>query len=211
MKRFGRWFTILLIGLTVGGCVDGQTDSAATSAQTVETIVSFRHAEKPPAGLGQLTCRGLNRALALPAVLLAKYGAPQFVFAPNPTQKVDGKDHDEYFYVRPLTTIEPTAIRCGLPVNTQFGYLEIKGLETELQKPEYQGATVFVAWEHYQLDDFVKDLVKSHGGDAAEVPAWPHDDFDSIFVVKITRSEGRESVHFTIDHENLNNLSDTCP
>ena len=45
-------------------------------------------------------------------------------------------------------TIEPTAIRCGLPVNTQFGYREIKGLEDELEKPEYQNATILIAWEH---------------------------------------------------------------
>ena len=214
MKRFGQCLTILVIGFTVCVRVDGQTNSTAstaTSTQSVETIVSIRHGEKPPGGLGQLTCRGLNRALALPTVLLAKYGAPQFVFAPNPTQKVDGKNHKEYFYARPLATIEPIAIRCGLPVNTQFGYEEIGGLETELQKPQYRNATIFIAWEHYLLDDFVKDLVKSHGGDAAQVPPWPHEDYDSIFVVKITRGEGRESVAFTIDHENLNNLSDTCP
>jgi hypothetical protein len=211
MKRLGQFLTIVFIGFTVCVRVDGQTNSIATSTQTVETIVSIRHGEKPPGGLGQLTCRGLNRALALPAVLLAKYGTPRFLFAPNPTQKVDGKDHNEYFYVRPVATIEPTAIRCGLPVNTQFGYTEIKGLETELEKPEYQSATIFVAWEHYLLDDFVKDLLKSHGGDSTQVPPWPHDDFDSIFVVKITRSQGGESVAFTIDHENLSDLSDTCP
>lgn len=211
MKRLGQFLGILFIGLTVCVRVNGQTNSAARSAQTVETIVTIRHGEKPSGGLGQLTCRGLNRSLALPTVLLAKYGAPQFVFAPNPTQKVDGKDHNEYFYVRPVTTIEPTAIRCGLPVNTQFGYEEIKGLETELQKREYQNATIFVAWEHYLLDDFVKDLLKSHGGDPTQVPPWPHDDYDSIFVVKVTRSGGRESVAFAIDHENLNKLSDTCP
>jgi hypothetical protein len=214
MKRVEQLLAIVLIGFGVCGGVDGQTNSTAstaTSTQSVETIVSIRHGEKPAGGLGQLTCRGLNRALALPAVLLSKYGSPQFVFAPNPTQRADGKDHNEYFYVRPLATIEPVAIRCGLPVNTQFGYSEIKGLEAELQKPEYRNATIFVAWEHYQVDEFVKDLVKSHGGDAAQVPAWPHDDYDSIFVVKIIRGGGRESVAFAIDHENLKDLSDTCP
>jgi hypothetical protein len=34
-----------------------------------ETILAIRHAEKPPTSLGQLTCKGLNRALALPKVL----------------------------------------------------------------------------------------------------------------------------------------------
>ncbi len=93
----------------------------------METIVCIRHGEKPHGGLGQLTNRGLNRSLALPEVLLKKYGTPQFIFAPNPSEKVDGA---KYFYIRPLATIEPTAIRCGLPVNTEFGYLEIEGWKT---------------------------------------------------------------------------------
>jgi hypothetical protein len=174
----------------------------------VETIVCIRHGEKPPGGLGQLTCRGLNRALALPKVLLKKYGRPQFVFAPNPTEKVDP---GHYYYVRPLTTIEPTAIRCGLPVNTEFGYTEIKALEQELQKPEYQSAVIFVAWEHGLLDKFVKNLVEDNGGNPAQVPDWPGKDYDTIFLVKITHAKSGESVAFTIDHEGLNNLSDNCP
>ena len=116
-----------------------------------------------------------------------------------------------YYYVRPIATIEPTAIRCGLPVNTQFGFKEITGLENELQKEQYKGATIFVVWEHAFLDDFVKNLVKSNGGDPQQVPIWPGNDFDTIFAVKITRSGGRNSVVFTIDHEGLNNLSDSCP
>src|SRR5208282_3099691 len=123
-------FSMLLVGLVVSVRGDGQTQSVVspgTSGQTVETIVCLRHGEKPAGGLGQLTCRGLNRALALPNILLAKYGTPQFVFAPNPTQQVNDKD-GTYYYVRPLITIEPTAIRCGLPVNTQFGFREIERL-----------------------------------------------------------------------------------
>jgi hypothetical protein len=108
-------------------------------------------------------------------------------------------------------TIEPTAIRCGLPVNAQFGFREIKDLEMELQKPSYQNATVFIAWEHGLLDDFAKKLVRHHGGDPAQVPSWPEKDYDTIFVFKITKDAGRESFAFTVDHEGLNNLSDTCP
>jgi hypothetical protein len=182
------------------------------SGTMVQTLVCIRHGEKPKGGLGQLTCRGLNRALALPKVLLGKYGAPQFVFAPNPTQKVDAKNGtNDYYYIRPLMTIEPTAIRCGLPVNTQFGYREIKGLESELDKTNYQSATVFIAWEHGLLDEFAKNLLKDNGGDAAQVPAWPADDYDTIFLFKITRSPAGNSVTFTIEHENLNGLSDDCP
>jgi hypothetical protein len=154
----------------------------------------------------------LNRALALPKVLLEKYGAPQFIFAPNPTEKVDTKvEPAGYYYVRPLATIEPTAIRCGLPVNTQFGYREIKGLESELQKQEYQNATVFVAWEHGLLDEFAKNLATDNGGDPAQVPAWAGGEYDMIFVFKISAENGRKTISFTLDHEGLNGLSDVCP
>jgi hypothetical protein len=201
----------LLIGFVVCVRADGQTNdthSNADSQSNLATLVCIRHGEKPPGGLGQLTCRGLNRALALPDVLLAKYGRPQFVFAPNPTQKVDG---DKFYYVRPLATIEPTAIRCGLPVNAKFGYREIEGLISELQEPIYENATIFIVWEHLFLADFARALVKHYGGDPTQVPDWPEDDFDTIFVFKIAKDAGRKALAFTIDHEGLNNMSDTCP
>lgn len=204
-----KLFCLLLIGFTAAHRAGAQTNAASS----VETLVCIRHGEKPPGGLGQLTCRGLNRSLALPKVLLGKYGTPQFIFAPNPTQKVDVKDKVKgvYYYVRPLATIEPTAIRCGLPVNTEFGYKEIKGLESELAKPPYQNATVFIAWEHGLLDDFAREMVGKFGGKTNQVPPWPGKDFDTIFLMKITRSGGHASLVFTIDHENLNDLSDDCP
>jgi hypothetical protein len=208
MKIF---FTAFVVGLAISVSVHGQssaTSTAGTSPPTVETIICIRHGEKPTNGLGQLTCQGLNRALALPKVLLEKYGTPQFVFAPNPTQKVDNKGS---YYVRPLATIEPTAIRCGLPVNTQFGYKEIQGLEAELAQPRYATATVFVAWEHALLDDFVREMVGNYGADPKQVPSWPGQDYDTIFVLKITRTPGRASIVFTIDHENLDHLSTGCP
>jgi hypothetical protein len=206
--------TLPLILLTVVAQADGQSNSVPTetSGTSVETIVCIRHGEKPPDGLGQLTCRGLNRALALPKVLLTKYGTPQFIFAPNPTQKVDATSNQAgYYYVRPLATIEPTAIHCGLPVNTQFGFREIKGLESELNKQEYQNATVFVAWEHGLLDNFAKNLAKDNGGDPAQVPNWPGDEYDMIFVFKFSTDNGQKRISFTVDHEGLNGLSNVCP
>lgn len=203
----------LLLGVVFFCRADDPTNAPSpneTSQQKVETLVCIRHGEKPPGGLGQLSCRGLNRALALPKVLLGKFGNPEFVFAPNPTEKIDNLMRG-YYYIRPLMTIEPTAIRCGLPVNTKFVFMDIKGLANEVQKPEYQKATIFIAWEHFMLDLFVVDLVKSHGGNPAKVPPWPENDYDSIFVVKITRSKGHETVSFTVDHEGLNGMSDAFP
>jgi hypothetical protein len=189
-------------------CAEGQTNSDNASS-AVETIVCIRHGEKPKGGLGQLNYQGLNRALASPDVLLKKYGQPAFIFAPNPTQKVDGKIG--YYYVRPLMTIEPTAISCGLPVNTEFGFKEIKGLEEELNKTNYQNATIFVAWEHGLLDNFAKNMLADNGANAAEVPPWPGSDYDTIFLFKLRRSAGHSTIEFSIDHENLNGLSAKYP
>jgi hypothetical protein len=187
-----------------------QNDSTTSESADpmVETIVAIRHGEKPAAGLGNLNCKGLNRALALPEVLLSKYGEPQFVFAPNPAERYDGGD---YNYVRPLVTIEPTAIRCQLPVNTEFGYNQIDDLAKELRRPEYQRATIFIAWEHGELDNFAKLLVASYGGDPGQVPFWSEKDYDTIFVLRIRHGKDHDTIAFSVDHEGLINLSDKCP
>jgi hypothetical protein len=203
---------ILLCGFAISSRADEQTNAVApsvTPVQTGETIVCIRHGEKPKGGRGQLNCRGLNRALALPDVLLTKYGTPQFVFAPDPSQIADG--NPDYYYVRPLVTIEPTAIRCGLPVNTKFGFRDIGKLEDELKKEKYQNATIFLAWEHGLLDEFAKNMVKDNGGDATQVPGWPNNDYDTIFVFKFTPDNGIRKFSFTIDREGLNGLSDNYP
>ena len=203
---------LLLVGFLVSVRADesgSAVPAPGSTGQTVETIVCIRHGEKPPGGRGQLNCRGLNRALALPDVLLGKYGTPQYIFAPNPSQIADG--NPDYYYVRPLVTIEPTAIRCGLPVNTRFGFKEIGPLEKELQQPKYRNATIFVAWEHLLLDQFAKNMIKDNGADQKAVPDWPGNDYDTIFVFKFTTVNGHTQFSWTIDHENLNRLSEAYP
>src|SRR5215469_13737782 len=132
--------------------------SLASPAYADTTIVMIRHGEKPDGGLGQLNCPGLNRALKLPAVLTAKFGKPAAIFAPNPSaQKKDNGTN--YNYIRPLATIEPTAITLGMPVNTRFGWLDIAGLRHAIENKNYTNATVFVAWEHDQLEALAKALL----------------------------------------------------
>lgn len=182
----------------------------AQPAATVQTLVFIRHAEKPAAGLGQLNCQGLNRALALPAVLLAKFGKPDFVFASDPhEQKPD--NGQPYNYVRPLLTVAPTAVQLGLPINASFGFDDIEGLQRELLAPKYQNALTLVAWEHKKLEDVVKALLKQLGGDASAVPHWRGSDFDSIYVVRIERREGRIGASFALEHQQLNGQAATCP
>ena len=123
------------------GCNDsGKQPAASTSSD--ETIVVLRHGEKPPGGLGQISCMGLNRALALPKVLIGRFGRANAIFAPNPAVQMreNSLSAKMYSYVRPLATIEPTAIELGLPVNTQLGFRDIAGLQSVVTAPDMRTA-----------------------------------------------------------------------
>lgn len=183
-----------------------------TSSHAAETIVMLRHGEKPEGGLGQLNCQGLNRALALPAVLQKKFDKPAAIFAPNPgVQKRDGLQR--YNYIRPLATIEPTAIALNMPVNTDFGWEDTDQLQAALLAPQYQNATVFVAWEHHLLERAARKIMADNGGDPAQVPVWKSSDFDSLYIITINtnNSTGKPSASFRYDTEGLNQLPTTCP
>ena len=199
-------FVLSVPGLTIS--THAQTATPATG-QTTETIVCIRHGEKTARRPGTAYLPRTKLRPGAAGKPLKKFGAPQFIFAPNPEHKVDG--NPGYDYGRPVMTIEPTAIRCGLPVNTEFGYDEIKGLEDELDKPQYQNAIVFVAWEHGLLDRFAENMVRDNGGNTKEVLPWTNKEYDMIFIFKIVRENGQKKFSFTVDHEGLNGLKDTCP
>jgi hypothetical protein len=218
MKRSRIWLVRMASSLALVSACAHAADSTAASAtvntpaaaNSLETLVFVRHGEKPAAGLGQLNCKGLNRALALPAVIAAKYGKPDAIYAPDPGELKDdgGKP---YNYVRPLATIEPTAIQFGLPVATPYGYSQIGKLSDTLVDPKWRGRTVVVAWEHREIEELVRQIMVAHGGNAADVPKWKSADFDSIYVLRIDWSSATPRVHFAREHEGLDGRSDDCP
>jgi hypothetical protein len=186
--------------------------SSAFAAQpaATETIVLIRHGEKPDIGLGQLNCQGLNRALALPAVIARQFGRPDAIFAPNPSEAKS--DHGQpYNYVRPLATIEPTAIWYGLPIDASIGVSNLDGLRRKLDDPAYRASLVLVGWEHNEIVNLARLLMVDHGGDPAIVPGWKATDFDSIYVVSITRTSEGSTVSFEHRYEGLNGLPTACP
>lgn len=211
MKPFlyAHALVVISLNLAFGAVAQGQAPSP--SAVSVETLVFIRHGEKPPDDLGQLTCKGLNRALALPAVLTSKFGKPDYIFAPSPEGKIHKETSGGFYYVRPLATIEPTAIRLGMPVNTAFRYDAIAQLQLELTEKRYQKALIFVVWEHFELAKIARRLVEQFGEDPTQVPAWQAQDFDSIYVLRITNRGGASKIYFTHDHEGLDNLNVDCP
>lgn len=191
---------------------------AATAASTAsvpageahQIVILVRHGEKPTEGLGQLNCQGLNRALALPGVLQSKFGKPDFLFAPDPAQQnVD--QGQSYYYIRPLATLEPTAIQFGMPIATPFGFKDIDKLRLQLDQPAYRNAHVVIAWEHTMAERLARNLVQSYGGNPSQVPRWNSDDFDSIYIVKVDRVQDTITTRFSVEHEGLDHQSNVCP
>ncbi|MGB8516314.1 MAG: hypothetical protein WCD45_00355 [Gallionella sp.] len=180
----------------------------ASWAQADTTIVIVRHGEKPTMGLGQLSCKGLNRSLALANVLQSRYGIPVVIYAPNPADKKYDKGVP-YAYVRPLATIEPLAIASGLPVNLDWDMQDISHLSRALLS-QTEGTQV-VAWEHHYADKLARNLMATLGSDPTTVPDWNDDDFDSIYRVDIAGQMPNRHAVFTREQQGLNEVGEQCP
>jgi hypothetical protein len=220
MNRSPRFLhgVALWLAASCGGALLPATVHAADNPGTgnpaaghpVETLVFVRHGEKPAQGFGQLSCQGLNRSLALPAVIAAKFGKPDAIFAPDPGQQKNDSGHP-YYYIRPLATIEPTAIQFEMPVQTPYGFAQIDKLSTALVNPAYRNKLVVVAWEHKLIEKLVRQMVSAHGGNVADVPKWHSDDFDSIYIVKLDWQGDTPHATFQHSQEGLNGRSADCP
>ena len=205
---------LALAGLIAACALPAASASAADSAsgkREVETLVFVRHGEKPKPGLGLLTCQGLNRALKLPDFFAANFPRPDYIFAPDPSVKVTEihGDGQRYDYVRPLLTIGPTAIRTGVPVNTQLPFNDPGLLADTLMDPRYRAATIYVAWEHLNIVTFAEILLNRFGNEG-KVPEWPNSDYDKVFVFTIDWNEPR-NLKFDVRSEGLGPIDDKCP
>jgi len=169
-----------------------------------ETIVFVRHGEKPKEEFGQLSCQGLNRALALPAVIKKAFGKPDTIFAPNPSD-----DREDFDYLRPLATIEPSAIAFGMPVNTRVAFYDTTRLVTALADPTRRDSLVLVAWEGRKIPEAARKLLSDKGGDPSKVKDWDGGDFDSIYVVTIDWANCKAD--FEQKSEGLNGQPESCP
>jgi hypothetical protein len=202
-----------IVALSLSGFLAGTV--AGRSENAVETILFIRHGEKPQGGLGQLTCQGLNRALALAPAMAKSFGRPDAIFAPNPSHpKMD--DGQPYDYVRPLATVEPTAIWFGLPVDVSLDIYDTAGLLAAIEKrraPD-RNVLILVAWEHRQIAPIVRALLTAHGADPVMVRTvedWKREDFDSIYVVRISTVGNLAKVTFDHEYEGLDGQPDACP
>lgn len=155
----------------------------------VQRVVIIRHGEKPDNG-DNLSCKGFNRSLQLPAVLYAKYKVPDKIFVPS---MGNGKSAN---HVRMFETITPFAIKYNVNINSKYDVDNVKEMAAAIMKTN---SYALVVWEHDKIDNLVKAL----GADAKGMK-WSGDDFDSIWV--ITFKNGKATV--SIDKENINPPND---
>lgn len=174
-------------------------------AYSEQTLVFVRHGEKPDNDSGQLTCKGLNRALALPDVLINQFGKPDALFAAAPKQSKLGNS------LRSLQTMTPLAIKTSLPIHLNYHAKEIKALREELLSQQYENSVIFIAWEHDNLTKVARDIMKQEGGDPKLIPKWKSSDFDSIYILKIIRESDKKSVFFEPRQQGLDGVSEACP
>ncbi|MFD1468973.1 histidine phosphatase family protein [Hymenobacter caeli] len=141
----------------------------APAKPPVLRVVIIRHGEKPAEG-DNLSCAGLNRALALPAVLNKLMPTPpDFTYVP--LIGTDGKDTTT---IRMLQTVMPYAVRHNLTINSDYAVDNAKGLAKMLRR---QRGTVLLVWEHNNILEIAKKL-------GINTPlAWPDADFDSIWTI----------------------------
>ena len=148
-----------------------------------ETVVILRHGEKPAAGLGQLSCQGLQRSLMLPEMLINRFGSLDVFYAPNPGLPKMDYGHP-YFYLRPLATLEPTAILSKKPVNLSYGFTETTGLAYDLSEMAASQQVVVVAWEHKKIPEIVEKVFYLNHQTPPHLPKWSDHDFDSLWVLE---------------------------
>ena len=175
-----------------------------------KTIVVIRHGEKNFPAHGGLSCKGLNRALALPKLLLKRYGNINGIYAPKPIFIHDINDDDyKSWYLRPIITIDPLAIQLNKPVEINFNFNTTYGNESLATKLNNNPPGVYVvSWEHDHIPILIHYIMK-HYKQNIDIQNWNNLDFDRIYVIRIFKN-GKVSLN--VEKENLNwKLTNVCP
>lgn len=143
------------------------THTATAQSQNLK-LVFIRHAERPEDG-DNLTCKGLNRSLQLPAVLYKKFGKPENIYVPSLNLGENTRR------ARMFQTITPFAVKYNLSINSSFDEGDAKHIGKALLKEK---GTVIIVWEHKDIQSIIDYL-----GVKSVIQKWPANDYDSIWVV----------------------------
>jgi len=160
-------------------------------------VVIIRHGEKPDS-TNNLSCIGLNRALALPNVLDTVTGKPDYTFVP--TIKTGKKTSS----ARMFQTVTPFAVQQQLAIDSKYAETDTVGAAQEVMKKR---GMVLMVWEHGNIPGLARNLgVKGN-------LSWSGKDFDSIWIIDYTEEDSKGKLKkptLTIKQENIH-PSATCP
>ncbi|MBN8952425.1 MULTISPECIES: hypothetical protein [unclassified Rhizobium] len=161
---------------------------------TPRKIMIIRHAERPMDGgkdqgvrpdgspsANSLTVRGWQRAGALVRLFCPLAGAGKQSPIEQPTSLFAAHPDDKHHSHRTRSTLQPLADLAGLTVNIDHA----RGEEAALAEAVlHQDGVVLIAWEHNAIHEIVTAMTQS----AIEVPGWPDDRFDMIFILTADRA-----------------------
>ena len=184
MRMLKTIFISLIIILGKASC-----SSQINSNNTLQRVIIIRHAEKPNDG-DNLSCKGFNRSLQLPAVLYNKFKTPSKIFVPSMDNAKSAS------HLRMLETIIPFAVKYNLSINSKYDVDNVKDMADAIEK---MNGYVLVVWEHDKIDNLAKAL----GADVKGMK-WNDNDYDSIWIIDF--KNGKAFLSF--DKENLNPSGD---
>lgn len=154
--------------------------SSSAFADPAEVIL-IRHAEKPETGI-DLSLRGRERAAALAPYFLEspellKFKTPVAIYAQRPKNAMSS--------IRSIETVRPLADALHLKINDTYMRDDFEQMVEEIRrKPEYEGRSVLICWEHKLIPEIARKF------EAENVPkTWPDATYDRTWMVKFQHGE----------------------
>ncbi len=206
--------------ITVTGGQGGAVIPAGIN--TNETLYIIRHADAHPTAYwndNNYVGAGQWRALDLPYAL-AKKISPQQVYSIDPAQFGPGSlsaagDHT-WSSVAPALTAEPYAIANNLPYSLVTSF-DLSDPAADAQPiadfffsgGKFSNQKVLVAWAYQFIQPAINALLTSYHGNNQPAPAWPPDDYDTIWTIKLDAMG-----NLTVDNgmcEGIKSLPPTAP
>ena len=187
MNTMKRLFFASVVFFALISC----TSARAPSPGDGLTVVLFRHGEKPKKG-DNLNCQGLNRSLALPAMLYGRFGLPGAVYVPSMAVG------DHTLHSRMFQTMIPFAAKYNLQLTSKYGEDDTGGLAREVMARQ---GVVMVVWEHKRIPDIARAL-----GIRDTDLHWPDDDYDSLWIITFHNGVA----HLELSKEGLQ-PAEACP
>ncbi len=164
--------------------------SAAFSQSESLTIVIIRHGEKNDV-TGNLSCKGLHRALLLPHVINGKFSRLSSLYVPTVGS---GKSTA---HGRMFQTASPLAVQDNLPVNSKYAVADAPGVAQDVLK---RTGVALLIWEHENIPEIAAAL-----GVKDKHLKWEDGDYDSIWIITYASSKkGKLKADLRVDKEGLN-------